>query len=65
MPGGKGHTQRPVDVDKFNESFDRIFGAKNCEHDYCFCGEYSDHKTAEFQCSKCGHIKLVGNTRNP
>ena len=30
---GKGDTQRPIDWDKFNENFERIFGNKKKQDD--------------------------------
>jgi hypothetical protein len=30
--GGKGHTQRPTDEQKFQENFDKIFGKKKDEN---------------------------------
>ena len=32
---------------------------KRCEHDWCFEGETSDHKSATFSCSLCGEIHTV------
>lgn len=30
--GGKGHTQRPTDQQKFQDNFDLIFGKKNVQN---------------------------------
>ena len=49
---GKGSKQRPTDMDKFNQNFDRIFG-KQCKHDFVWGGK----RMPCYQCRHCGAIE--------
>jgi len=58
----KGSTQRPTDMQKFNDNFDRIFGKKTeamWEH-YCVHGGYA-YLPVGYACSICDEEQPDGN----
>lgn len=54
---GKGSRPRPVDKEKYDANYERIFGKKSqsgCQNEQCFCTGKCKEVESVFICMHCG-----------